>query len=97
MASGGVVDWLHQAERKKEAEENKENVRLDQCFSDASGLPNDQDDWNDSVISGGSFLKGKIAYNDIHQINNILIISPFPSDIYIYSHNSKIDFHFQTF
>ncbi|XP_014001511.2 phosphatase and actin regulator 3 isoform X2 [Salmo salar] len=52
VASGGVVDWLHQAERKKEAEENKENVRLDQCFSDASGLPNDQDDWNDSVISG---------------------------------------------
>uniref|UniRef100_A0A8C8JYB6 Phosphatase and actin regulator n=1 Tax=Oncorhynchus tshawytscha TaxID=74940 RepID=A0A8C8JYB6_ONCTS len=52
MASGGVVDWLHQAERKKEAEENKENMRLDQCFSDASGLPHDQDDWNDSVISG---------------------------------------------
>uniref|UniRef100_A0A8C7NH08 Phosphatase and actin regulator n=1 Tax=Oncorhynchus mykiss TaxID=8022 RepID=A0A8C7NH08_ONCMY len=51
MASGGVVDWLHQAERK-EAEENKENMRLDQCFSDASGLPHDQDDWNDSVISG---------------------------------------------
>uniref|UniRef100_A0A8C8JP90 Phosphatase and actin regulator n=1 Tax=Oncorhynchus tshawytscha TaxID=74940 RepID=A0A8C8JP90_ONCTS len=39
-------------ERKKEAEENKENMRLDQCFSDASGLPHDQDDWNDSVISG---------------------------------------------
>ncbi|XP_035596727.1 phosphatase and actin regulator 3-like isoform X1 [Oncorhynchus keta] len=52
MASGGIVDWLHQAERKKEAEENKENMRLDQCFSDASGLPHDQDDWNDSVISG---------------------------------------------
>ncbi|CAB1336845.1 unnamed protein product, partial [Coregonus sp. 'balchen'] len=49
---GGIVDWLHQAERKKEAEENKENVRLDQCFSDSSGLPHDQDDWNDSVISG---------------------------------------------
>uniref|UniRef100_A0A4W5PFM4 Phosphatase and actin regulator 3a n=1 Tax=Hucho hucho TaxID=62062 RepID=A0A4W5PFM4_9TELE len=70
-AGGGVVDWLHQAERKKEAEENKENVRLDQCFSDSSGLPHDQDDWNDSVISGVSFLKGKIAYNDIHQMNNI--------------------------
>ncbi|CAB1329629.1 unnamed protein product, partial [Coregonus sp. 'balchen'] len=51
-ASGGVIDWLHQADRKKEAEENKENMRLDQCFSDASGLPHDQDDWNDSVISG---------------------------------------------
>ncbi|KAL1021252.1 hypothetical protein UPYG_G00010740 [Umbra pygmaea] len=51
-AGGTIVDWLHQAERKKEAEENKENVRLDQCFSDASGLPHDQDDWNDSVISG---------------------------------------------
>eukprot|EP00063_Salmo_salar_P017191 XP_013992026.1 PREDICTED: phosphatase and actin regulator 3-like isoform X2 [Salmo salar] len=52
VAGGGVVDWLHQAERKMEAEENKENVRLDQCFSDSSGLPHDQDDWNDSVISG---------------------------------------------
>ncbi|KAJ8016471.1 hypothetical protein DPEC_G00007550 [Dallia pectoralis] len=52
-AGGGtIVNWLHQAERKKEAEENKENVRLDQCFSDASGIPHDQDDWNDSVISG---------------------------------------------
>ncbi|CDQ70233.1 unnamed protein product [Oncorhynchus mykiss] len=52
VAGGGFVDWLHQAERKMEAEENKENVRLDQCFSDSSGLPHDQDDWNDSVISG---------------------------------------------
>ncbi|XP_055739659.1 phosphatase and actin regulator 3-like isoform X1 [Salvelinus fontinalis] len=52
VAGGGVVDWLHQTERKMEAEENKENVRLDQCFSDSSGLPHDQDDWNDSVISG---------------------------------------------
>ncbi|XP_034151727.1 phosphatase and actin regulator 3a [Esox lucius] len=51
-AGGAIVNWLHQAERKKEAEENKENVRLDQCFSDASGIPHDQDDWNDSVISG---------------------------------------------
>ncbi|XP_069545162.1 phosphatase and actin regulator 3a isoform X2 [Brachyistius frenatus] len=44
---GGVSDWP-----KKEAEENKENVRLDQCFSNASGLPTDLDGWNDSVISG---------------------------------------------
>ncbi|XP_061910355.1 phosphatase and actin regulator 3a isoform X3 [Entelurus aequoreus] len=44
---GGGSDWP-----KKEAEENKENVRLDQCFSNTSGLPNDLDGWNDSVISG---------------------------------------------
>ncbi|KAM4610120.1 phosphatase and actin regulator 3a [Polymixia lowei] len=45
---GGVgADWP-----KKEAEENKENVRLDQCFSNTSGLPTDLDGWNDSVISG---------------------------------------------
>ncbi|XP_051907069.1 phosphatase and actin regulator 3a isoform X2 [Hippocampus zosterae] len=44
---GGGSDWP-----KKEAEENKENVRLDQCFSDTSGLPTDLDGWNDSVISG---------------------------------------------
>ncbi|XP_061590990.1 phosphatase and actin regulator 3a isoform X2 [Cololabis saira] len=37
---------------KKEAEENKENVRLDQCFSNTSGLPVDLEGWNDSVISG---------------------------------------------
>ncbi|KAM3849929.1 phosphatase and actin regulator 3-like [Diretmus argenteus] len=43
----GGADWP-----KKEAEENKENVRLDQCFSNTSGLPNDLDGWNDSVISG---------------------------------------------
>uniref|UniRef100_A0A3B5AJP2 Phosphatase and actin regulator n=1 Tax=Stegastes partitus TaxID=144197 RepID=A0A3B5AJP2_9TELE len=36
----------------KEAEENKENVRLDQCFSNTSGLPTDLDGWNESVISG---------------------------------------------
>lgn len=45
---GGGSDWP-----KKEAEENKENVRLDQCFSNTSGLPTDLDGWNDSVISGG--------------------------------------------
>lgn len=46
---GGGADWP-----KKEAEENKENVRLDQCFSNTSGLPTDLDGWNESVISGGS-------------------------------------------
>lgn len=45
---GGGSDWP-----KKEAEENKENVRLDQCFSNTSGLPMDLDGWNESVISGG--------------------------------------------
>ncbi|XP_053706297.1 phosphatase and actin regulator 3a isoform X2 [Synchiropus splendidus] len=44
---GGGSDWP-----KKEAEENKENVRLDQCFSNTSGLPTDLDGWNESVISG---------------------------------------------
>lgn len=44
----GGSDWP-----KKEAEENKENVRLDQCFSNTSGLPTDLDGWNESVISGG--------------------------------------------
>ncbi|XP_068589406.1 phosphatase and actin regulator 3a isoform X2 [Cebidichthys violaceus] len=44
---GGGSDWP-----KKEAEENKENMRLDQCFSNTSGLPNDLEGWNDSVISG---------------------------------------------
>uniref|UniRef100_A0A674MKG1 Phosphatase and actin regulator n=1 Tax=Takifugu rubripes TaxID=31033 RepID=A0A674MKG1_TAKRU len=43
----GWSDWP-----KKEAEENKENVRLDQCFSNTSGLPIDLDGWNESVISG---------------------------------------------
>ncbi|XP_041112753.1 phosphatase and actin regulator 3-like isoform X2 [Polyodon spathula] len=36
----------------KESDENKENMRLDECQTDASGLPQDQDSWNDSVISG---------------------------------------------
>ncbi|XP_062248112.1 phosphatase and actin regulator 3a isoform X1 [Platichthys flesus] len=44
---GGRSDWP-----RKEAEENKENMRLDQCFSNTSGLPNDLEEWNDSVISG---------------------------------------------
>ncbi|XP_034551545.1 phosphatase and actin regulator 3a isoform X2 [Notolabrus celidotus] len=43
----GGSDWP-----KKEAEENKENVRQDHCFSNTSGLPNDLEGWNDSVISG---------------------------------------------
>ncbi|XP_009304011.2 phosphatase and actin regulator 3b isoform X2 [Danio rerio] len=34
-----------EAENKKEAEENKENMRLDEIYSD-------QDSWNESVISG---------------------------------------------
>jgi len=40
-------------ENRKEAEENKENVRQDNCFTDASGIIYDMDDWNESVISGG--------------------------------------------
>ncbi|XP_072223930.1 phosphatase and actin regulator 3a isoform X2 [Leuresthes tenuis] len=49
VSCGGVggSDWP-----KKEAEENKENVRLDQCFSNSSGLPFDLESWNESVISG---------------------------------------------
>ncbi|XP_043081096.1 phosphatase and actin regulator 3a isoform X1 [Puntigrus tetrazona] len=39
-------------ESRKEAEENKENVRQDHCFTDASGIIYDIDSWNDSVISG---------------------------------------------
>ncbi|XP_059397065.1 phosphatase and actin regulator 3-like isoform X2 [Carassius carassius] len=39
-------------ESRKEAEENKENVRQDNCFTDASGIIYDVDSWNDSVISG---------------------------------------------
>lgn len=54
MGFGGS-DWP-----KKEAEENKENVRLDQCFSNTSGLPTDLDGWNESVISGG------LAYVKVH-------------------------------
>ncbi|XP_058860041.1 phosphatase and actin regulator 3-like isoform X1 [Acipenser ruthenus] len=36
----------------KDSDENKENVRLDERRTDASGLPQDQDSWNDSIISG---------------------------------------------
>uniref|UniRef100_A0A8C1X7M6 Phosphatase and actin regulator n=1 Tax=Cyprinus carpio TaxID=7962 RepID=A0A8C1X7M6_CYPCA len=39
-------------ESRKEAEENKENVRQDHCFTDASGIIYDADSWNESVISG---------------------------------------------
>ncbi|XP_066527717.1 phosphatase and actin regulator 3a [Hoplias malabaricus] len=39
-------------ENRKEAEENKENVRQSQCFTDASGIIYDMDSWNESVISG---------------------------------------------
>lgn len=40
-------------ERRKEAEENKENVRQDHCFTDALGSIYDIEGWNESVISGG--------------------------------------------
>ncbi|XP_036387920.1 phosphatase and actin regulator 3b isoform X2 [Megalops cyprinoides] len=43
---------MGQAESKKDSDENKENLRLDQYYSDASGLLHDQDSWNESVISG---------------------------------------------
>lgn len=36
-----------EGEKKKEAEENKENMRLDEYY-------NDPDSWNESVISGQS-------------------------------------------
>ncbi|KAK1801503.1 hypothetical protein P4O66_004565 [Electrophorus voltai] len=39
-------------ENRKEAEENKENVRQSHCFTDASGIIYDMDSWNESVISG---------------------------------------------
>ncbi|MGH0180278.1 UNVERIFIED_CONTAM: hypothetical protein FKN15_004173 [Acipenser sinensis] len=35
----------------KDSDENKENVRLNECRTDASGLPQDQDSWNDSIIA----------------------------------------------
>ncbi|XP_064161503.1 phosphatase and actin regulator 3b isoform X5 [Anguilla rostrata] len=41
-----------EADCKKDSDENKENLRLDQYYSDASGLLHDQDSWNESVISG---------------------------------------------
>ncbi|XP_056279684.1 phosphatase and actin regulator 3a [Pseudoliparis swirei] len=49
---GGYVGGRRSNWPKKEAEENKENMRLDQCFSNTSGLPTDLEEWNDSVISG---------------------------------------------
>ncbi|KAF4078294.1 hypothetical protein AMELA_G00197700 [Ameiurus melas] len=39
-------------ESRKEAEENKENMRQSNCFTDASGIIYDIDSWNESVISG---------------------------------------------
>ncbi|KAL6482592.1 hypothetical protein MHYP_G00074640 [Metynnis hypsauchen] len=41
-----------EVENRKEAEENKENVRQTHCFTDASGIIYDMDSWNESVISG---------------------------------------------
>lgn len=46
-------DQRGEVENKKEAEENKENMRLDEYYSD-------QDSWNESVISG-AFLTINIA------------------------------------
>ncbi|XP_041953156.1 phosphatase and actin regulator 3a [Alosa sapidissima] len=40
------------AETRRDSEENKENLRIDQWFTDASGHIFDQESWNDSVISG---------------------------------------------
>ncbi|XP_051518845.1 phosphatase and actin regulator 3-like isoform X1 [Myxocyprinus asiaticus] len=39
-------------ENRKESDENKENVRQDHCFTDASEIIYDIDSWNESVISG---------------------------------------------
>ncbi|MCJ8741762.1 hypothetical protein PDJAM_G00074400 [Pangasius djambal] len=41
-----------EVESRKEAEENKENMRQSNCFTDASGIIYDIDSWNESVISG---------------------------------------------
>ncbi|XP_051516506.1 phosphatase and actin regulator 3-like [Myxocyprinus asiaticus] len=41
-----------ETENRKESEENKENVRQDHCFTDASEIIYDIDSWNESVISG---------------------------------------------
>ncbi|GAA6104239.1 phosphatase and actin regulator 3a isoform X1 [Tachysurus ichikawai] len=41
-----------EVEIRKEAEENKENMRQSNCFTDASGIIYDIDSWNESVISG---------------------------------------------
>lgn len=73
----GGSDWP-----KKEAEENKENVRLDQCFSKTSGLPFDLDSWNDSVISGGSLrvscCLGRYLSFEPHNPIVVVYILPFP-------------------
>ncbi|TSP68480.1 Phosphatase and actin regulator 3 [Bagarius yarrelli] len=41
-----------EVEIRKESEENKENMRQSNCFTDASGIIYDIDSWNESVISG---------------------------------------------
>lgn len=46
-----------EVESRKEAEENKENMRQSNCFTDASGIIYDIDSWNESVISGKIALK----------------------------------------
>ncbi|MBN3309069.1 PHAR3 regulator, partial [Amia calva] len=45
-------DTAGDTEGKKDSDENKENMRLEDCRTDASGVPHDQDSWNESVISG---------------------------------------------
>ncbi|XP_031422797.1 phosphatase and actin regulator 3a [Clupea harengus] len=41
-----------EVENRRDSEENKENLRIDQWFTDESGRIFDQESWNDSVISG---------------------------------------------
>lgn len=67
----GGSDWP-----KKEAEENKENVRLDQCFSNTSGLPIDLDGWNESVISG--------ELKDLKMWLTVGVITCCPMSIYLF-------------
>ena len=43
-----------EVENRRDSEENKENLRIDQWFTDESGRIFDQESWNDSVISGES-------------------------------------------
>lgn len=53
-----------EVESRKEAEENKENMRQSNCFTDASGIIYDIDSWNESVISGKKLTR-KIQYINI--------------------------------
>ncbi|XP_039590976.1 phosphatase and actin regulator 3a [Polypterus senegalus] len=49
---GATGDSESKVSSIKASDENKENVRVEECWTDASGLPHDQDSWNESVISG---------------------------------------------